>query len=82
MENNNYIPEFTTTKRNGKIALWVKMPNNEKYNLGDISEQDFKKEEIQFAIICSFERGFKAFNQIIQNDLYKQFTCFNEKFKE
>lgn len=84
MENyNNYVPKFTTTERNGKIALWVKMPDNTKYNLGDISEQDFKKEEIKFAIICAFERGMNALKQIISNNFEQQSTyCIHLKFDE
>jgi hypothetical protein len=58
-----YRPEFSTTRRDGKVALWVKLPNGELYNIWDLSESELTH-DVEKAIICSFERGMMACKQL------------------
>jgi len=53
-----YKPEFTMTDRRGKTALWVLMPNNKEYNIGDIDKTALSK--VENAIIHAFELGYAA----------------------
>lgn len=57
-----YKPKFIMTDRNKKKALWVTMPDNISYNIGDI--QGSIVEKVQNAIIHAFELGYRAHGMI------------------
>jgi hypothetical protein len=62
-----YKPVFSVTKRDGAIAVWVTMPNGEKWNIWDVNPKTFKDaKETYDAIQASFERGFEACAMIHQ----------------
>ena len=54
-----YEPKFYTTDRDGKIDLWVIMPNGDKQNIWDI-EQKNDSVEVRKAVMSSFLLGMKA----------------------
>ena len=54
-----YEPKFYTTEREGKIALWVVMPNGVKQNIWDISKKSWT-EDVQKAVMSSFLLGMDA----------------------
>lgn len=54
-----YEPKFYTTDRDGKIALWVVMPNGVKQNIWDI-EKVYFSDSVKKAIMSSFIKGMEA----------------------
>ena len=59
-----YEPKFYTTERDGKIALWVVMPNGVKQNIWDV-EKKVWTEDMKKAIISSFLIGGRAILSIL-----------------
>lgn len=55
-----YKPIFSTSIRGGKTAIWVKMPNDEQWNIWDINSQLAKDETIRRLVTWAFERGMQA----------------------
>ena len=49
-------PKFYTTKRDGKIALWVSMPYGGDRNIWDITSKSWNK-EVESAVISAFYLG-------------------------
>jgi hypothetical protein len=49
-------PKFFRTIRNGKVALWVTMPNGESCNIWDISPAH-DADEVLAAVAMAFSRG-------------------------
>lgn len=64
--NTMYDPKFSTTERKGKFAIWVTMPNGEKYNIWDLDPRVFGKfsPDVCAAIQIAFTRGFEACNML------------------
>jgi hypothetical protein len=58
-------PKFYTTKRAGKIALWVSMSKNGDYNIWDVSEKNWN-EEVQGAVISAFYRGVECHTMLVK----------------
>jgi len=54
-----YEPKFYTTDRDGKIALWVVMPNGVKQNIWDIEKKSWTN-AVQEAVMRSFLLGMQA----------------------
>lgn len=52
-----YKPEFKKYERDGKVSLWVTMPNGQDWNIWDIAETN---PWIESAVISAFDRGFQA----------------------
>ena len=40
---NMYAPKITLLKRGRRIAIWVSMPNGQKYNIGDLKKDALPK---------------------------------------
>lgn len=55
-----YKPVFSTSIRDGKTAIWVKMPNDEQWNIWDIDSRLAKDKAIRHLVISAFERGMRA----------------------
>ena len=53
----NYIPTITTTKRNGRVALRVNMPDGELHNIWDLPTVD---KEIKKTVAAAFRLGILA----------------------
>jgi hypothetical protein len=53
-----YKPEFSRRDRNGKISLWVKMPDGDIWNIWDLPKGISRDGEL--ALMHSFELGFRA----------------------
>ena len=58
-------PKFYTTKRDGKIALWVSMPYGGDRNIWDIASKSWNK-EIESAVISAFYLGSEC-HEILVN---------------
>jgi hypothetical protein len=52
-----YQPKFKKYERDGRVSLWVVMPNGEEWNIWDIDETNSR---VESAVISAFERGFSA----------------------
>ncbi len=52
-------PEFFTTERNGKLAIWVKMPDGDAFNIADLFPSELS-DDVRAAIERSFARGAEA----------------------
>ena len=63
-----YEPKFTMSPREtrGKktIALWVEMPNGEKFNIWDLPK--VPNEDVQHALQSAFSRGFDAAKMLVE----------------
>jgi hypothetical protein len=57
-------PKFYTTKRDGKVALWVSMPDGADRNIWDISSHNWS-EEVQKAIVSAFYRGAECQQNLV-----------------
>ena len=55
----SYKPKFKTTLRNGKKAIWVKLPNKNVVNIWDLPKEQLT-EGVKDAIAVAFERGMQA----------------------
>lgn len=57
----NYRPTITTTERNGKLAIWINLPDGRQYNVWDMPREDallYMK-----AIRRAFELGAESIKQ-------------------
>jgi hypothetical protein len=61
-----YQPKITTTKRDGKTALWVNLPDGNEYNLGDV---DKTSPELLKTAAYAFECGWEAQRMWVQSAL-------------
>lgn len=61
-----YKPVFKIMERDGKKSLWVTMPNEEAYNIWDLTEKEFT-EDVENAIIHAFELGIIVMEQLMDN---------------
>jgi hypothetical protein len=64
--------------RDRKKALWVTMPNDQDYNIGDIKGSVV--EIVQDAVIHAFELGYLA-HSMQTNPMYIPIKVFNEESK-
>ena len=71
-----YRPCFSMTIRDKRKALWVTMPNNDKWNIGDLDKTTLEK--AQDAIIHAFELGYKAHGMIDTSS----YIPYDAKFEE
>ena len=62
------IPRFTTTTRNGKVAMWVTMPDGSEWNIWDLSENIFHQSKE--AILNAFRLGYEAERRVKKPELY------------
>ena len=61
---NQYRPKLITTKRDGKVAIWIKMSNRESYNIWDLGKKEATS-NVKQAIMVAFELGFEAHRQLV-----------------
>jgi hypothetical protein len=61
-----YEPVFTRKDRDGKLSLWVKMPDCEEWNICDIGYRN-DDEKVLKAIIHAFELGMIAHERMVRN---------------
>lgn len=63
-----YEPKFTMKPRERRgektIALWVEMPNGEKFNIWDLPK--VPTEDMQQALQSAFSRGFDAAKMLVE----------------
>lgn len=64
----NYKPKFSKTSRNGKTALWVELPDGDKWSIWDLKPKECTS-EVWEAIQSAFERGMKAKTMQVQRVL-------------
>lgn len=62
---NKYRPKLITTDRDGKIAVWIKMPGGESYNIWDLDKKVVTPDVLK-AIMSSFERGYLAHVSLVR----------------
>jgi len=76
-----YIPKFKTTIRENKKAIWVKMPNGDDHNLGDLRNVT---PEIASIISFAFIKGMHAAKYLYAKvDIPHQYTtCTFELHEE
>lgn len=65
MERVDYKPKFYTTIREGKVALWVKMPDGKHYNIWDIPRKQFTP-EMKRAVVSAFQLGGRAMRHEVE----------------
>lgn len=78
---NTYEPKFIVTERNGKLALWVKMPNGRQYNIWDVTKSE-ATEDVLKTIESAFSRGMEAYSMIASHLLFTRPTSFYSYDKE
>lgn len=54
-----YRPKLFTTERDGKVAIWIKMPGGESFNVWDLDKK-VVTQQVMKAIASAFERGYLA----------------------
>lgn len=64
-----YQPKFTKTKRDGKVALWVEMPNGDSYNIEDLPKKLADNPDVLSAVMSAFYRGGRAY-KMLSDKLY------------
>ena len=72
-----YEPKFKKRMRGSKYSLWVLLPSNEWWNIGD--EDPFHlTDEVEGHLIHAFELGMKATRQLLELDV--PWVSFNTRF--
>ncbi len=66
----DYEPEFKANIREGKRALWVKMPDGREFNIWDIGKEEFESISIQRAITHAFYLGYEAMKEQVRQFIY------------
>ena len=72
-------PKFSTTQRDGKVALWVSMPDGRKHNIWDVSPHNWS-EEVQKAIVSAFYRGAECSKMLVTRCFVE--GRYNQRFDE
>lgn len=75
-----YEPKFYTTDRDGKIALWVLLPNGTKQNIWDIEKKCWTK-DVQEAVMHAYMIGMNSTVQIIGICRRFSYLLTNRKFE-
>jgi S-methylmethionine-dependent homocysteine/selenocysteine methylase len=75
-----YEPKFYTTDRDGKIALWVVLPNGTKQNIWDVEKKCWT-EDVQEAVMHAYLIGMNATAQIVTTCCRFSYTSTNRKFE-
>ena len=61
-------PKIKTTERDGKIAVWVIMPNGMDWNITDVTRKEWT-DKMEFAIRSAFARGYQYAKMQVMNVL-------------
>ena len=75
-----YEPKFYTTDRDGKIALWVVMPDGIKQNIWEIEKKHWT-EDVQEAVMQAYMIGMSSTIQIVTTCCRFSHTLTNRKFE-
>lgn len=62
---NQYRPKLITTERDGKVAIWMKMPTGDSFNICDLDKK-LATNAVKKAIMAGFERGYLAHVQMVR----------------
>lgn len=55
-------------ERNGKVSLWVMMPNGEEWNIWDLDKKAYTK-DVKSAIESAFELGVRYASESLKDTL-------------